>query len=158
MNDMELLFGRSSTLKSFWFDTDPGVCRQENMITPFLKIKNGEVIESQCKPNIDTTVVPASNANFGDGSPINMDNYKCNDQWKKYVDRGISQITDIHKQQFLTQEEAKTACMMLLIDDCVSIEEKRVNGGSVFNLKRWSLLVSNIIHTTYIRPSCRSDG
>lgn len=128
------------------------------MSTSILKIKNGEVIESQCKPNTDTTVASASDDNVSDTSPINMDNYKCNDQWKKYVDRRISQTFDIHNQQFSTQQEAKTACMKLPIDDCASIEEKPVNGGFVFNLKRWTLLVTDTIRTTYIRPSCRSDG
>ena len=131
------------------------------MSTSNLKIKNGEVIEPQCMTNTDTNVASASDENIGDGSLINMNNYKCTDQWIQNDNRKIAQTFVSHSQQFSTHEEAKTACMELPIDDCASIEEeRRVNDGSiVFNLKRLSLkMQTSSRHTTYIRPICRSDG
>ena len=157
MNDTQLLFGKFSQLKFFWLDADADVCRDDTMSTSNLKIKNGAVIESQCMPNTDTTVASASDDSVGDISTINMDNYKCTDQWIKYENKRIYQISGI--KQFRTHEEAKTACMELPIDDCASVEERRKNDGSiVFNLKRWTKLHQNDLHTTYIRPTCRSDG
>ena len=130
------------------------------MSTSILKIKNGEVIESQCKSNTDLTVASASDENVSDISTLNMENYKCTDRWIKYENIRIYQTWDI--QEFLTHEEAETACIELPIDDCASIEEYRGNKDSVvFNLKRWTLLATNDLYrlyTTYIRPRCRSDG
>ena len=161
VNDKQLLFGKFSRLKFFWLDADPDVCRLDAMSTSNLKIKNGEVIEPQCMTNTDTNIASASDENIGDGSLINMNNYKCTDQWIQNDNRKIAQTFVSHSQQFSTHEEAKTACMELPIDDCASIEEeRRVNDGSiVFNLKRLSLkMQTSNRHTTYIRPICRSDG
>ena len=118
------------------------------MVTSNLKIKNGEIIESQCM------------SKAGDISTINMDNYKCTDQWIKYENRRIAETLVSHSRQFSTQEEAKTACMELPIDDCASIEERHreIKDDIVFNLKRWTALHTNNHYITFIRPSCRSDG
>jgi len=138
VNDRQLLFGNFSQLKSFWLDADPDVCREDAMSTSNLKIKNGEVIESQCKSN------------------------KCTDDWIKYDNRKIAQTGNKHSQEFSTLEEAKTACMKLSFDDCISIDENRENENSVvFNLKRFSKLTNNkmnLNHASYIRPKCRQDG
>ena len=56
MNDRQLSFGKYSNLKFFWIDTDQEVCGDDAMSTTILKIKNGEVIESQCKSNTEPTV------------------------------------------------------------------------------------------------------
>ena len=108
------------------------------MSTSNLKIKNGEVIESQCKSN------------------------KCTDDWIKYDNRKIAQTGNKHSQEFSTLEEAQTACMKLSIDDCISIDENREKENSVvFNLKRFSKLTNNKMnsnHASYIRPKCRQDG
>ena len=163
MNDMELLFGQYSTLKSFWFDTDPGECQTGHMITPFLKIKNGEVIESQCKSNT-ASIVTSANDNVSDvvDSGNDENSYKCTDDWIKYENRRNAQNEDKHNQQFSSLEEAKTACMKLSIDDCISIDENRKNENAiVFYLKRFSVLTNdqnNPDHSTYQRPKCSPDG
>jgi len=134
------------------------------MITPFLKIKNGEVIESQCKSNADTAVASTNEDNVSDvdHSTFYEDIYKCTNDWIKYENREIAQTGDKHYHQFLTLEEAKIKCMELSIDDCISIDENRENEDSVvFSLKRFSKLTNNrdnSKHTSYIRPICRSDG
>ena len=138
MNGTQLLFGKFSQLKFFWLDGDPDVCRIDSMSTSNLKIKNGKVIESQCKSN------------------------KCTDDWIKHDKRKIAQTGSKHDQEFSTLEEAKTACMKLSIDDCISIDENREKENSVvFNLKRFSKLTNNkmnLYHTSFIRPKCRQDG
>lgn len=164
MDDTQLLFGQYSKLQSFWFDTDPGDCQEEHMITPFLKIKNGEVIESQCKSNTDATVASTSEDNVSDvdDSSFPEDIYKCTDEWIKYENRKIAQTGDKHNHHFSSLQEAKTKCMELFIDDCISIDENRENEESIFwSLKRFSKLTNNrdnSEHTSYIRPICRSDG
>ena len=156
VNDTQLLFGKFSQLKFLWLDADPDVCRYDSMSTSNLKIKNFEVIESLCMSNTNTTVASASDDN------INMDNYKCTDRWIQYNNRIIAQTKSIpllDTQKFSTHEDAKIACMELPIDDCASIEEHRENEDAiVFNMKRWTTMTKNDLHTTYIRPKCRSDG
>ena len=173
MNDKQLLFGQYSQLKAFWIDADPGVCRDDAMSTTILKIKNGEVIESQCKPNTasandatDDNVVDDKNdetSTMAATSTMAVTSiYKCTDDWIKYDNRKIDQGGDKHNQRFSTLEEAKAACIQLPIDDCIGIGEHRVKANPVvFYLRRFSKLTNNMNnpqHASYIRPKCEPDG
>ena len=168
VNDRQLLFGQYSQLKAFWIDADKERCHDDVMFTTILKIKNGEVIESECKPNTASTVASANDANDdnvvdgkNDETSTMADIYKCTDDWKIYANRKIDQTTNNADKRFSNLEEAKTACMNLPIDDCIGIGEDRGNEDSiVFGLKRSSKFTDNENkkHTSYIRPKCRPDG
>ena len=45
----QVLVGENNNLTSFWIDKDQNYCSDDFMSSPQIKIKNGQVLSSQCK-------------------------------------------------------------------------------------------------------------
>ena len=111
--------GEDDEIQSFWIDHDDmSQCEKSLMVTKSVKIKNGKILDSFCKDQLE--------------------DYKC---WKEYKGQWSYGLTSLARGNvFADFDLAKKKCDELGKNDCGSIHQSKRSENLVYELRRGTKL------------------